>query len=196
MSSHHFVREGQEPALFIAEPIDLELIEPLLEWAPLVMVLDSCIDEVLRWGTKIDVALVKTTELESVREKLIAQAPVKILTYSPDDDPLLTSFYLLTRLKQTAVNIVHKAPDKIIGLAEGFLPQLSIVLIAEQMKWSGIASGQFEKWLPAHTKLYLRGNHKPTVEEGVTHIEDHYETLTDGMVRIYAESLFWVGEAL
>ncbi len=46
MSSHHIVRDDQEPALIIAngEACSAELLGQLLEWSPLVIVLDSAIE--------------------------------------------------------------------------------------------------------------------------------------------------------
>jgi len=43
MSSHHIVREKQEPALIIAngEACSTELLNQLLEWSPFVVVLDG-----------------------------------------------------------------------------------------------------------------------------------------------------------
>ena len=57
MSSHHFVKEGQEPALFILDNIPFQYAESLLEWVPLVMVADRALENVLHWGIKIDVVL-------------------------------------------------------------------------------------------------------------------------------------------
>ena len=56
MSSHHIVRDEQEPALLIddASVIHFEFVELLLEWSPRVMVTSNAIDEVLNWGVKID----------------------------------------------------------------------------------------------------------------------------------------------
>ena len=49
MSSHHIVRDDQEPALIIAngEACSMNLLHQLLEWSPLVVVLDSAIDRVI-----------------------------------------------------------------------------------------------------------------------------------------------------
>ena len=49
MSSHHIVRDDQEPALIIANGASCsnELMGQLLEWSPLVIVLDSAIERVL-----------------------------------------------------------------------------------------------------------------------------------------------------
>ena len=49
MSSHHIVKDDQEPALIIANgaACSQELLGQLLEWSPLVIVLDSAIERVL-----------------------------------------------------------------------------------------------------------------------------------------------------
>jgi thiamine pyrophosphokinase len=59
MSSHHIVKDDQEPALIIANgaACSQELLGQLLEWSPLVIVLDSAIDRVLELGIKVDVLL-------------------------------------------------------------------------------------------------------------------------------------------
>ncbi|MBD3725125.1 MAG: thiamine diphosphokinase, partial [Flavobacteriaceae bacterium] len=59
MSSHHIVRDDQEPALIIANgaACSKELMGQLLEWSPFVVVLDSAIDRVLNLGIKVDVLL-------------------------------------------------------------------------------------------------------------------------------------------
>ena len=47
MSSHHIVRDDQEPALIIANgaACSSELVGQLLEWSPLVIVLVSAIED-------------------------------------------------------------------------------------------------------------------------------------------------------
>src|SRR5690606_30623909 len=59
MSSHHIVRDDQEPALIIAngEACSAELLHQLLQWNPMVIVLDSAISRVLELGIKIDVLI-------------------------------------------------------------------------------------------------------------------------------------------
>jgi len=58
MSSHHFVKEQQEPALLILDTsVSYETMSPLLEWSPTVLVTELAIDAVLSWGIKVDVIL-------------------------------------------------------------------------------------------------------------------------------------------
>lgn len=59
MSSHHIVRDDQEPALIIANgaSCSFDLLGQLLEWSPIVVVLDNAIDRVLQLDIKVDVLL-------------------------------------------------------------------------------------------------------------------------------------------
>lgn len=59
MSSHHIVRDDQEPALIIANgaACNLELLGQLLEWQPLVVVLDSAMERVMELNIKVDVLI-------------------------------------------------------------------------------------------------------------------------------------------
>lgn len=87
MSSHHFVKELQEPALIIAhgEECSAELLGQLLEWSPLVVVLDGAVHRVLELGLKIDVLLGDFDHKED-REKLLKhQQPVEIV-HTPDQN--------------------------------------------------------------------------------------------------------------
>jgi len=59
MSSHHFVRDKQEPALIIAngDENSNEVLNQLLEWNPFVLVLDGALDRVLMKGIKVDAVI-------------------------------------------------------------------------------------------------------------------------------------------
>ena len=61
MSSHHIVRENQEPALVIADmsALPVEWPQQLLEWSPTVTVFDSAVEAVRNLGIKLDVVITK-----------------------------------------------------------------------------------------------------------------------------------------
>src|SRR6186997_3323184 len=79
MSSHHFVKEGQEPALFILDNIPFHHAESLLEWVPLVMVADRALEIVLQWGIKIDIVLQDQYSFEVLEDLVQDQGPIQIL---------------------------------------------------------------------------------------------------------------------
>ncbi|MBL7859097.1 MAG: hypothetical protein JNM57_15500 [Cyclobacteriaceae bacterium] len=195
MSSHHFVREGQEPALLILDVIALERMEPLLEWAPTVIVTEKMLNDALTWGIKIDVAVVDTGQLSSWKERLLHQAPIKILTHQPQEDALETAFHFLISTKQKAVNIITQKPDVIMKKSEGFLSHLNVVLLSEDFRWLAIPSGHFEKWVPARTQLSI-SHQLPVTLEGLVAHDGKYEAVHEGLISIRSEANFWVQERL
>ena len=88
MSSHHIVREKQEPALLIAngEACRMELLEELLEWSPYILVLDGAIDRVLSLDIKVDALLGDfdghQASLDQISEQ---QFPIEII-HTPDQN--------------------------------------------------------------------------------------------------------------
>ena len=84
MSSHHFVKEGQEPALFILDNLAFRYAESLLEWVPLVMVADSVLESVLQWRIKIDVVLQCEHSIELIADLIKDQGPVETLCCDKD----------------------------------------------------------------------------------------------------------------
>lgn len=59
MSSHHIVRDDQEPALIIANgaACSQDLLDQLLEWSPYIVVLDEAIERVIALNIKVDVLI-------------------------------------------------------------------------------------------------------------------------------------------
>ena len=87
MSSHHIVRDDQEPALIIANGASCseELMGQLLEWSPLVIVLDSAIERVLELGIKVDVLLGDFDRGFNPEYYLEKQYPLEIV-HTPNQD--------------------------------------------------------------------------------------------------------------
>jgi thiamine pyrophosphokinase len=88
MSSHHIVREKQEPALIIAngEACSTELLNQLLEWSPFVVVLDGAYERVQNLGIKIDVILGDFDRIDFQKEYLgKIQFPIEVI-HTPDQD--------------------------------------------------------------------------------------------------------------
>ena len=88
MSSHHIVKEKQEPALIIAngEACSQELMGQLLEWSPFVIVLDGAINRVIDLGIKIDVLFGDFDRIDFNQEEILkSQFPIEII-HAPNQD--------------------------------------------------------------------------------------------------------------
>ena len=198
MSSHHFVREGQEPALFIADALSLALAEPLLEWAPFVVVTADAVDEVLQWGIKIDVVLGKSGDERLLADKLAHQQPVKIISYLPQDDLLLTGISLLNNAQSSAVNVMVSNPDRWFALSSGLL-KFQVTLLTPEVRWSLIVRGPYEKWLSKSSMIRVHPQdplQKIDVKGLVALQSSLFEAVHDGIVSVQSAKAFWIGEPI
>lgn len=163
MSSHHIVRDDQEPALIIAngEACSSELMGQLLEWSPIVIVLDSAIERVLELGIKVDVLLGdfdRGFEPEYYIEK---QYPLEIV-YAPNQDKtdLEKAFDYLIEKDHKAVNVIwatgRRADHTITNLTNivAYRNLLKIVVLDDYSKVY-LLPNNFEKWFTANTILSL-----------------------------------------
>lgn len=196
MSSHHFVKEGQEPALVILDALPFDTVGPLLEWAPLVMVAQRAIDDIMLWNIKIDVVLAEEKDAQELSRRMADQLPLTILAHSSNESPIVNAFHYLIRKKQKDVNVFSLNLDEAIAVAEGFSQKLQISVMDGTSKWSLVAGGHFEKWVTAKTSIFLRKTRKDQSIDlvGAEVAGDHHETTEDGMIRVKSDTLFWVGE--
>jgi thiamine pyrophosphokinase len=163
MSSHHIVRDDQEPALIIANgaACDKELLGQLLEWSPLVVVLDSAITRVKELNIKVDVLLGDFDNNLNPHDFIREQYPVEVV-YAPDQDKtdLEKAFDYLIERKFPAVNVVwatgRRADHTLANLTNvaRYRDQLKIVILDDHSKIY-LLPRRFAKWYPAKTNISL-----------------------------------------
>ncbi|MBI1222605.1 MAG: thiamine diphosphokinase [Bacteroidetes bacterium] len=87
MSSHHVIRDKQEPALIIAngEACSMDILGQLLEWSPTVIVLDGAARRVHELGIKIDAILGDFDSEKSPDDIAASQQPVQLI-HAPDQN--------------------------------------------------------------------------------------------------------------
>lgn len=163
MSSHHIVREKQEPALIIAngEACDDELLGQLLEWSPFVVVLDNAIYRVLDRGIMVDVWMGdfdQEHDFEAIRER---QQPLEIVS-TPDQDKtdLEKAIDFLIGRGFPAANIVwatgRRADHSITNMTNmvRYKADIRLVMFDNNSKIFPLV-GTFEKWYTAGTPISL-----------------------------------------
>ena len=163
MSSHHIVRDDQEPALIIAngESCSSELLGQLLEWSPIVIVLDSAITRVLELGIKVDVLLGDFDRNFNAEKYKDSQYPIEIV-YTPNQNKtdLEKAFDYLIERKIPAVNVVwatgRRADLTITNVTNivRYQNDLKIVILDDYSKIFQVPK-KFQKWYPAKTILSL-----------------------------------------
>jgi thiamine pyrophosphokinase len=163
MSSHHIVREGQEPALIIAngESCSFGLLEQLLEWSPYVIVLDGAINRVKELGIKIDVLLGDFDSHDHAMEQVKNQMPVEIV-HTPDQDKtdLQKGIEFLIGKGFEAVNIVwatgRRADHTLSNMTDivRYKKQIGIVVIDDYSRIYNLPA-TFEKWYAKGSNISL-----------------------------------------
>jgi hypothetical protein len=196
MSSHHFVKEGQEPALILTDNIESDHIMSLLEWAPLVVVFENALDVALQWGFKTDVVVARQASLDVVTEKVAHQAPVKIISCLSEAEFMETTLALLISLQQRQVNIATENPEVYFELMGKYADRLEVSLVDEHIKWSLIPSGKFQKWFPGGTEILIRSNFDFQTSVGIPGSRKELKIREDGIVSVNSAGIFWVGEFL
>lgn len=163
MSSHHIVRDDQEPALIIANGASCqpELLGQLLEWSPLVVVLDSAMERVMELDIKVDVLIGdfdRNFDPEKYQEE---QFPIEII-HTPDQNKtdLEKAFDYLIARNIPAVNVVwatgKRADHTITNITtiSKYRNFLKIVLLDDHSKIF-LLPKKFEKWYTANTPISL-----------------------------------------
>jgi len=163
LSSHHIVRDDQEPALIIANgaACNPELLGQLLEWSPLVIVLDSAIERVMEMDIKVDILLGdfdRGFDANYYKEK---QYPLEIV-HTPDQNKtdLEKAFDYLIERKIPAANVVwatgRRADHTITNLTNivRYRDKLKIVILDDHSKVF-LLPKKFEKWYTANTPISL-----------------------------------------
>jgi thiamine pyrophosphokinase len=163
MSSHHIVRDDQEPALIIANgaACSTELLGQLLEWSPLVIVLDSAMERVMHLDIKVDVLLGdfdRGFDADYYTEK---QYPIEIIK-APDQNKtdLEKAFDYLHARNIPAANVVwatgRRADHTITNLTNivRYREKLKIVILDDHSKIF-LLPKKFKKWYPANTPISL-----------------------------------------
>lgn len=163
MSSHHIVRDDQEPALIIANGAEcsIELLNQLLEWSPFVVVLDSAIERVIQLGIKIDVLLGdfdRGFSTEYYKEK---QYPLEVV-HTPDQNKtdLEKAFDYLIEKGHKAANVIwatgKRADHTMTNITNivRYRNELKIVLLDDHSKIF-LLPKKFEKWYTKDSVISL-----------------------------------------
>ncbi len=200
MSSHHFVKDKQEPAVLILEvdQIRFDQVSPLLEWVPTVLVSEKALDQVMSWGIKIDVILASAGFQAENQHLLEEQYPVKFVN-TLDENYLQTGLDYLVSTDHKAVHLVGISHLKALELHDK-LELLNLTILDGDWKYYPVKSGEFKKWF-AESSIHIHGKEGMPVqiqnENGELILPITYATMLEvpeGNTTIKAPGIFWIGE--
>lgn len=138
MSSHHIIREKQEPALYIHElgAFNEEYLGQLLEWSPTLIVNDTEYEKVISMGLKVD-AVVNSSDLQGIQEN------TKVIDVKTEALDAVLDFLIAGQYQ--AVNVIDtKSNLRELG---SYISEIVIVVFTATEKAYAIKPG-FKVWKP------------------------------------------------
>jgi len=147
MSSHHIVREKQEPALFINAlgDFDEEYLGQILEWSPSIIVPLHLFEKVISMGIKVDVVLAN-----GVQNLSVFQEHVKVIPYRISD--LDTALNHLVSEGFPSVNIITDRFEA--NEYQPYVNLIDLVIFKDNQKIYPIRSG-FSKWKTEGERIFV-----------------------------------------
>ncbi len=200
MSSHHFVKDQQEPAVFIlnADVINFDQVSGMLEWVPTVLVSEVALDKVLSWGIKIDVILASDAFQKTNSQLLQEQYPLKFLTVNAGNF-LDQGLQYLVESQHKAAHLVGIPHEQVLELEEK-TKLMDLTIVDGDWKYYPVPSGIFKKWFPEST-IHIHAKEGLPVEIRNSNADlilpITYATMIEvpeGTTEIKALGLFWIGE--
>ncbi|QEC77162.1 thiamine pyrophosphokinase [Mucilaginibacter ginsenosidivorax] len=190
MSSHHIVREKQEPALLVLgiDNFEEELLGQLLEWSPTVITTPDTAEKLNSFGIKIDWII---TDDDGA---VLAQSDVKLIA-AGNSNITQAALNFLTVNNYPAVNVIADELE-----LSDFLPyadKINLVIFNARQKIYPVISG-FSKWKPAGEQIEVLSKTKALRFSGLKdNGENNYQTIADGFFSLQFEEPFLViAEAL
>jgi len=188
MSSHHIVREKQEPALLIMslDGFENENLGQILEWSPTVMVHEAIYELVDSMALKVDAVVTKDSHFNTQESTKL------ILT---DTEPLEDALKFLVAEQYLAVNIITNQfvlKDYVL-----FVDDLDIVVFIGNKKIFPVRSG-FSKWQPAGEEIQLIQEVYNLHSSGLVNVEESImKTEKDGFYSLnFDQPFIFISESI
>jgi thiamine pyrophosphokinase len=188
MSSHHIVREKQEPALLILnlDGFDNEHLGQLLEWSPTVIVSEDIYELADSLALKVDAVVTADAHFNAQESTRL------ILT---DTEPLEDTLKYLVGENYPAVNIITR--EFVLKDYALFVDDINIVVFVPGKKIFPVRSG-FSKWEPAGEQIHLLHEVNNLKTSGLISQEDHLlKTKKDGFYSLsFDQPFIFIGESI
>ncbi|QJD96704.1 thiamine pyrophosphokinase [Mucilaginibacter robiniae] len=176
MSSHHIIREKQEPALLVfslAHFSDEELGQ-LLEWSPTILTTGSTAEQLAVYGIKVDYVI-------GDNSPMLGQAHVKAIALAGQNE-LEAALNFLVEQGYPAVNMLTDELNW--SVYEAYVPRINLVVFYQGQKIYAVNSG-FWKWKPKGEKITLLTPVTNLQTTGLTLVgPQQYQTLQDGFLSL------------
>ncbi|HKB44066.1 MAG TPA: hypothetical protein VKC90_06745 [Chitinophagaceae bacterium] len=189
MSSHHIVREKQEPALLVLGLNNFpdEQLGQLLEWSPTVITTQQTAEKLNSYGIKVDWIITND-------ENEVLQSDVKLIP-AGENTLLDAALKYLIQLNYPTVNIISDQLN--LKDYEVFVDKINLVIFNNNKKIYPVTSG-FNKWKPFGEIIEVLSSSRKINFTGLEKTKDHqYKTTNDGFFSLhFSEPFLFIAEEI
>jgi thiamine pyrophosphokinase len=189
VSSHHIIRENQEPALLILDwiPSHQAIVEQLLEWSPMVILSYGVLTTLTHVNFKVDAVLLPADKTPEDAAHYLPQASVILLPVQ--DSEISTAFAYLRQKRQSNISIFSAHDDRMHQLNDSSIHTIFYTPVARWMYRNNL---EFRKWLPQNSQLIFYPSSIAFSE--VVNLTREGLVKQDGQVILKSATPFWLGE--
>jgi len=187
MSSHHIVKEKQEPALYIHHlgAFNEEYLGQLLEWSPMLIVSGSAYEKVVSLGLKVDIVV-------NADPSLPVQENTKHIGGNIDNLRVVLEY--LIHEGYPAVNVINADED--ISDFRDFVEQIDIVLFSASEKTYAVKPG-FKVWKPEGHRFKIEVISYFETSNLLFNDKDEFVVIKDGFVEFnFSTPYLFISEQL
>ncbi len=192
MSSHHFVKEKQEPALLILSDTSFEkyILEQLLEWSPIVIVEDKCLMQLNHEPIKIDYVLQTDLDISEIEGWISFQDNVRIIDASKAENKITYLIDILEQEDNQALSIVgHKIEEE--KILSSFESKMNIIFYSNKYK-TYTKYEHFKKWKESDSIFEIDAEIVST--KNLLQENTLYKVIEDGTVEINSRAKMIIKE--
>ncbi|MEQ8237710.1 MAG: hypothetical protein RIA69_00790 [Cyclobacteriaceae bacterium] len=180
MSSHHIVRDQQEPALIVEDisEFPIKTLNEILGWSPTVVCLEKSIIQFAAYGLKIDHLVVDKTSMNTFAEMLSYQWPFQI--HEKIKQPLVQAIEILNKNEHTSINVLCNS-SYLSELIQELLPfhEIDFCVFTETKKVLLHKKSVFSKWFPKGSFLGVQSIVENTCFSTKGLVDDLNNKMTD-----------------
>ena len=191
MSSHHVIRGGQEPPVFLGdeEAAFHPLLPDLLEWSPVLIAMDRAIPALLQTPYKVDHILCLTSDPDQWSEVFGANY---VFQAHPVSRETLIPVATQNIIEATGSDRMHAIYSSNVQ-KEMWASSGNVSVFTREIKWTRVSHGTFRKWMRKGSVIIFEGKCE-TVRGDVVHDPPEYSLLSDGVVTFSGIHHAWIGE--
>lgn len=198
MSSHHFVKEGQEPAaIILGNEWNEELLGTVLEWSPNIIAASIAVEKLLLSEIKIDILWQDTALSPHQHEQLCQYYPCEAEACSTENlEGKLLDFL---HSEQGLAYLFGWDNERILSCFEkmDLSDRKWLIALSTDFKWISIPEKPWSKWFSRGAELKCSGQESDWQIIGPVEIYwPHIKVLQDGMIHFQNNRADQLGEKL